>query len=220
MVEPCKPTNDEHSRRAVSPDVNTNKNLNAFPWEAVYGKDIGWCEADNRKQLDKRANHRCGCAPENLDGPMCMGVKEAFCPAQCGGRGDCDLGFCRCHSGWYGTDCSRMTTLDVNGTKDDGASSFAGQEAHTSLEAPSLFELRPWLQPFANNLDIPIHRQRPFIYVYDLPPLYNSRMLQYKINPSACSHRVFGSNNRSGFRNNNYAIETYLHEAMLTSSHR
>lgn len=219
-MDPCKPTTDEHGGRAGY--ISADKDSTAFPWEALYGRDSGWCEADSRRQLDSRATHRCGCALEDIDGPMCMGVKEAFCPAQCGGRGECDLGFCRCHSGWYGTDCSRMATL-VDGTGAEGESD--GQQAHLSLE-PSLFESRPWLQPMSNKFDGPSsrdaqsRRRRPFIYVYDLPPLYNSRMLQYKIDPSACSHRLFGANNRSKFNNNNYAIETYLHEAMLTSAHR
>ena len=34
-------------------------------------------------------------------------------------------------------------------------------------------------------------RKRPLIYVYDLPPDYNSRLLQYKIDSRACSWRTF-----------------------------
>lgn len=218
MVEPCKPTTDEHGQRAGSiSDGSSNIDMNTFPWEAIYGKGSGWCEADSRKQLDSRA--RCGCAPEDVDGAMCTDVKEAFCPAQCGGRGECHLGFCKCHRGWYGTDCSRQALANATATR--GASE--GQTtADPTLETPSLFALRPWLQPVAKLVGSRRARRRPFIYVYDLPPLYNSHMLQYKINPNACSHRLFQSNsgNRSAFNNNNYAIETYLHEAMLTSSHR
>ena len=176
---------------------------------------------------------------------MCMGAKEAFCPAQCGGRGECDLGFCRCHSGWYGTDCSRKAALGTNGMADAGGSaggaslSDEGQLAEDPAlqeNTPSVFArvatlLRPWLPPgVAQKLDGGSSssrrgagaslRQRPFIYVYDLPPLYNARMLQYKNKPNACSHRLFGSKNRSVFNDVNYAIETYLHEAMLTSAHR
>ena len=34
-------------------------------------------------------------------------------------------------------------------------------------------------------------RKRPFIFVYDLPTDYNARLLQYKIDPMACSWRTF-----------------------------
>ena len=69
-----------------------------------------------------------------------------------------------------------------------------------------------------------VSRKRPYIYVYDLPPEYNARMLQYKINPTACSWRLFHgwAENFSDFNSgdNGYSIETFLHEAMLMSSHR
>ena len=221
MVEPCKPSADENGQQdGMDP---SSIGLQRMPWATLYGKESGWCEADSRRQLDSKA-HGCGCGAEDAEGAMCMGVKEAFCPAQCGGRGECDLGFCRCHSGWYGTDCSRKA-LAGNGTHlhaaARGASSSEESATDMAKQQPSLFALHPWLQPAAKKVDaIRKTRRRPFIYVYDLPPLYNSRMLQYKINAGSASHRLFGGNNHSFFNNNNYAIETYLHEAMLTSSHR
>ena len=220
MVEPCKPSADEKGQQEGYHPSNIQ--LQKMPWAAIYGKDSGWCEADSREQLDSRAQG-CGCGSEDAEGAMCMGVKEAFCPAQCGGRGECDLGFCRCHSGWYGTDCSRKAALG-NGTHAviGGTNSGDRQLLPDTATQPSLFELRPWLQSVAKKLPGVSRRsrRRPFIYVYDLPPIYNSRMLQYKIDPGSGSHRLFGENNHSYFNNNNYAIETYLHEAMLTSPHR
>ena len=29
--------------------------------------------------------------------------RQAFCPGACSGHGFCDLGFCRCNEGYYGT---------------------------------------------------------------------------------------------------------------------
>ena len=37
----------------------------------------------------------------------------------------------------------------------------------------------------------PPRRKRPLIFIYDLPPDYNSRLLQYKNNPYVCSWRTF-----------------------------
>jgi hypothetical protein len=30
-----------------------------------------------------------------------------YCPNQCTAHGECVYGFCKCHEGWYGHDCSR-----------------------------------------------------------------------------------------------------------------
>jgi hypothetical protein len=30
-----------------------------------------------------------------------------LCVNQCTGHGECVYGFCKCHDGWYGADCSR-----------------------------------------------------------------------------------------------------------------
>jgi hypothetical protein len=47
---------------------------------------------------------------------------------------------------------------------------------------------RPWIKEFAKlpTAALPeppagLQRRRPFIYVYDMPPAYTSRMLQYRL---------------------------------------
>ena len=63
--------------------------------------------------------------------------------------------------------------------------------------------------------------RRPLIYVYDLPPEYVARMLQYKIHRQACVYRLWNEANKLEVQHFNlYAIEAYLHETLLQSEHR
>ncbi len=51
--------------------------------------------------------HRCDCILDGQTGRTCEVPTEQFCLNQCSMHGDCLLGYCQCHAGWYGTDCSR-----------------------------------------------------------------------------------------------------------------
>ena len=56
----------------------------------------------------------CGCSLDGRYGASCELMHEMVCPNQCSGHGECDLGFCKCDPGWYGTDCARkMAGLDM-----------------------------------------------------------------------------------------------------------
>ena len=57
--------------------------------------------------------HHCPCAIEGHFGPFCTQRHEVFCLNQCSGHGDCDQGFCKCHAGWYGSECSRKRAGEV-----------------------------------------------------------------------------------------------------------
>ncbi len=55
-------------------------------------------------------------------------------------------------------------------------------------------EGRPWLEgvtaaPAAEDPPAAPSRLRPLIFVHDLPPDYNSRLLQYRVHGSLCVHR-------------------------------
>jgi hypothetical protein len=64
---------------------------------------------------------RCACSLDGLAGPLCDQPTEMFCPNQCSGHGDCNLGFCKCHAGWFGHDC---------------AGRVEGEEAESQEEVP------------------------------------------------------------------------------------
>ena len=83
------------------------------------------------------------------------------------GHGDCNMGFCKCHPGWYGIDCSR---------KRKGLAIEAGDEEGS----------KPWLKdvmtPVPAGLEPPPSptRKRPFVYVYDTWPEFNTDVQQYR----------------------------------------
>ena len=138
---------------------------------------------------------------------LCDVPTEQMCVNQCAGHGECVSGFCKCHQGWYGADCSRkvagqeMEPGELPGEADDAeqkhllplASANLQGRRHTvpcnadSATAGQQLD-RPWLKDFAvvppAALPEPpagLQRKRPFIYVYDMPPAYTSRMLQYRV---------------------------------------
>lgn len=177
------------------------KAFGEVPYSKIYGPK-GWCNAEN-------PDWTCPCNIDGLGGPTCDMPVEMFCVNQCSGRGDCYLGFCKCHEGWFGHDCSRQIASAPQNTDSD-------------------LEKKPWLKnvavspvpsavPPVNNT----MRKRPLIYVYDLDTLYSQKMLQYRIASSWCVHRRFDDFNSSMYIDFwVYAVETLLHESILQSPHR
>ncbi|KAK9909083.1 hypothetical protein WJX75_006916 [Coccomyxa subellipsoidea] len=166
--------------------------------ELLYGPN-GWCEADEPA-------HRCTCLIDGVAGPTCDEPTEMVCPNQCSGRGECWFGFCRCHDGWYGHDCAQLAS---------------------GHPVTGHIKLKPWLRDVTVEPPIPEGaseerglRMRPLIYVVDLPPIYNARMLQYRIQKETCAWRGFDSGNASIITEWTYQIEPALHEMLLQSPHR
>lgn len=85
----------------------------------------------------------CACL-HGFEGGSCgTAVIETLCVNQCSGHGRCKDGWCHCHAGWFGADCSLVYR--------DGREALFWEAAGA---LPS--ELRPR------------------IYVYDLPPRFNT----------------------------------------------
>ena len=82
------------------------------------------------------------------------------------GHGECHLGFCKCHEGWFGHDCAyRMEGVE---------------------DGPGLEESRPWIRPHvetpASHDPTPgATRLRPLIWVYEMPTDYNALLMQYRV---------------------------------------
>ncbi|PNH11304.1 putative glucuronosyltransferase [Tetrabaena socialis] len=171
-------------------------------YEDVYGP-AGWC--------NNLENRRCGCAWDGNAWPCDGSIRfESVCANQCSGHGECHMGFCRCHANWYGQDCSR-------------------KRAGTDMEPGFLDEgpnNRSWLNPAVRMppaaLPTPATptRPRPLIFVYDMPPEYNSRFLQYRFGGDNCVWRRFNEHNDSFAISSIYGIEMHMHEMMLQSDHR
>ncbi|KXZ53467.1 hypothetical protein GPECTOR_7g917 [Gonium pectorale] len=114
----------------------------------------------------------------------------------------------RCDDGYYGHDCAR-------------------RKAGLPLQ-PSLIPTRPWLASMLHEPPAAIEpppkatRKRPLIYVYDLEPLYQSKLLQYRVSPPWCVHRRHDWPANISVWSDGwvYAADTLLHELLLISEHR
>ncbi|EFJ41258.1 hypothetical protein VOLCADRAFT_119761, partial [Volvox carteri f. nagariensis] len=170
------------------------------PYNNVYGPQ-GYCNATQPIWTPV-------CSLDDLGGPTCDDPIQAFCPGACSGHGTCNLGFCVCDEGYYGHDCAR-------------------RRAGLPL-LPSAVPTTPWLASVIREppaaMEPPPHatRKRPLIYVYDLEPLYQSKILQYRISPPWCVHRRHDLPGNQTVWSDGwvYAADTLLHELLLISEHR
>ncbi|KAG1671014.1 hypothetical protein FOA52_014258 [Chlamydomonas sp. UWO 241] len=184
------------------------------PWADLYGPD-GWCEAEDPK-------FKCPCMYDGFGGEKCDKVVEMFCPNQCSGHGECKEGFCKCHVGWYGTDCVRRKAgleMPLSGVEAERSWLGGVVKQPPALTAAAGGQAAGGREDGAGGA-APLKRLRPFIYVYDLPPAYNARMLQYRVEKTLCAWRGFWESNNTGKHPGTYGIEAAMHEMMLQSEHR
>ncbi|KAF7819004.1 putative glucuronoxylan glucuronosyltransferase F8H [Senna tora] len=175
------------------------------------GSKRGWCNVDPTDAYTHKVRFKeeCSCRFDGLWGQFCEIPVQSACINQCSGHGHCHGGFCQCVNGWYGVDCRTPSIISSIG------------------EWPS------WLRPaqidvpdnlhFAGkitNTNAVVEKERPLIYVYDLPPEFNSLLLEGRHSKSWCVNRLYDDNNATTWTEQLYGAQMALYESILASPHR
>ena len=75
-------------------------------------------------------------------------VLEMSCPSQCSGHGECLSGFCKCHEGWYGTECARRRAgmeMEPGGVWAAGCRCGQHLQLQTALPCQRRYHVHPML---------------------------------------------------------------------------
>lgn len=83
----------------------------------------------------------------------------------------------QCDSGWYGVDCSIPS---VNSSIRDWPQWLSPAQISIPDNGPN-----------TTGLKAMVKKERPLIYVYDLPPEFNSLLLEVRMFISSFKHGVF-----------------------------
>ncbi|KAJ4837513.1 hypothetical protein Tsubulata_037183 [Turnera subulata] len=171
----------------------------------------GWCNVDPAEAYagNVKFKEECDCKYDCLVGRFCEVPVQCVCVNQCSGNGHCRGGFCECKNGWYGTDCSIPSVVS------------------------SVQEWPQWLRPA--QLDVPtkanmtgklvdlnalVKKKRPLVYVYDLPPEFNSLLLEGRHFKFECVNRIYDDRNATFWTDQLYGSQMSLYESLLASPHR
>lgn len=170
----------------------------------------GWCNVDPGKAYasEVKFKEECDCKYDCLWGRFCEIPTVCSCLNQCSGQGHCRGGFCQCDSGWYGIDCSIPST------------SAAIQEWPMWLR-PSRVDV-PDKAPLDSDMNVKaiVKKKRPLIYVYDLPPEFNSHLLEGRHYKFECVNRIYSDKNRTLWTDQLYGAQMALSESILASPYR
>ncbi|KRH33103.1 hypothetical protein GLYMA_10G099700v4 [Glycine max] len=70
------------------------------------------------------------------------------------------------------------------------------------------------------NLNAVVAKKRPLVYVYDLPPEFNSLLLEGRHYKLECVNRIYDDNNITVWTDQLYGAQIALYESLLASPHR
>ncbi|ONK59757.1 uncharacterized protein A4U43_C08F10230 [Asparagus officinalis] len=170
----------------------------------------GWCNVDPKDAYASKVKFKeeCDCKYDCLWGQFCEIPTVCSCLNQCSGHGHCRGGFCQCDSGWYGIDCSIPSTLS------------AIQEWPKWLR-PSTVGISD-KAPLGSDMSTKavVKKKRPLIYVYDLPPEFNSHLLEGRHFKFECVNRIYSDKNRTIWTDQLYGAQMALYESILASPYR
>ncbi|KAI3996940.1 hypothetical protein MKX01_021216 [Papaver californicum] len=171
----------------------------------------GWCNVDPKEAYAETVKFKeeCDCKYDGISGRFCEVPVLTVCINQCSGHGGCRGGSCQCKDGWYGPDCSIPSVFS------------------------SIQEWPQWLRP--STVDIPdnshltkalpgikatVKKKRPLIYVYDLPPEFNSHLIEGRHFKFECVNRIYDDLNATVWTEQLYGSQMALLESMLASPYR
>ncbi|XWS59169.1 hypothetical protein CRYUN_Cryun08bG0099000 [Craigia yunnanensis] len=174
------------------------------------GSKPGWCNVDPDAAYASKVHFKeeCDCKYDGLWGRFCEVPVESVCINQCSGHGHCRGGFCQCYNGWYGTDCSIPSVVSPIG------------EWPKWLRPAQVDILSNELTGSLVNLNATVKKKRPLIYVYDLPPEFNSLLLEGRHFKFECVNRIYDDRNATLWTDQLYGSQMALYESILVSPYR
>ncbi|CAN6454174.1 unnamed protein product [Victoria cruziana] len=180
-------------------------------FENVFTNDStknGWCNVVPEDAYASRVQFKqeCDCKYDCMVGRFCEIPTTCTCINQCSGHGHCRGGFCECHGGWYGIDCSIPSV------------SSAIQSWPLWLRPATV--LVPGKERLGVNVKAVVKKKRPLIYVYDLPPEFNSHLLEGRHFKFQCMNRIYDDENATIWTEQLYGSQIALLESILASPYR
>ncbi|KAL8133449.1 uncharacterized protein LOC141712540 isoform X1 [Apium graveolens] len=171
----------------------------------------GWCNVDPVEVYNHKMKFKtdCDCKYDGLWGAFCEVPVSCTCINQCSGHGYCRGGFCQCDQGWYGADCSIPSALASIGK-------WPQWLRPAQVNIPDHTQVTGDL----DNITAVVEKKRPLIYVYDLPPEFNSLLLEGRHFKLECVNRIYDDVNNTLWTNNLYGSQMALYEQLLASPYR